>query len=730
MSTPKQPGVSVRLRIQRDVGSDDVRYSTRPYAGATFTEGRVRRGGWGLIRRELSDDAGQPRMSTASVLLNDDDGQIREIIAEDPTRFVADTEAQLTVLSEAGRTAGLEERSLLRARVEDAPMQISRAADQRGRSVQLNLVGSIDAYLDRNILQARFLRSDFPDIDRALENTYIPVILGEHSDDGAEDVNGDPADKGMIPAIYVGGLQSINGVAEDAAPPSGSPSFLPPPTLSYTINGTPGTTTRYYGATSLSAVGESVLSAILVVDDAPDVLDGTNSVEITIDGVDGATGYVLYGRRNPTPVRRLKVLGPAVGSPATVTYTDTGVDVEYTPGPPEVNTAQVETEEDGFFWDLYVVALGYVPILKIYASDVARGTEPRRITDPAFVTAGTDFSTSDSPNWPLPNPWYETASGLRLTVFLGRGPRSQHHKEGIVTIAIQTCGREDVGDSTGDSFQEAFPILQHLLNEEVFKNDGEGYRTGLYGPLETWDDGSPATPILQTTKFAACQALTETWLGGSPSNGYKAAVYLREPLTVRQFLQTFCQTFDCFIAVNHHGQLFPVLYDPDADPTAGREYRERIEILRIEPAVRDKEYVEPRIFYQFDYDPDAKGFRSEVIMVQDVTAFEAQQSTLRDPGVKLLRYTRDAATAEDAMERRRDRLKYPRWRQAIVAKYSPALEDEVGDQIRVRHVDGPLGAGGWEGRPFLVTSHVVDANAGEVTLTGYDIYPLLEGGSP
>jgi hypothetical protein len=729
MSRPLQPGVSVELTVQRDAGENVNRYSSkRAYAPPQFIEQRVTSGGWGPIRRALSDDSGTHRPASATISLDDNDGAIRAQIAEDEGRFYSETTAMLSVLSEAGRAANLDERPLLRGKIEKAESEITRNGLQRSRSVRLDVVEALAPYLDQTIPKHSFLRSDFPDIHRDVENTRIPLVAGEHSDAGTLDVNGNSAEKGLVPAIHVGTLLVIDG--SPGGSPGEQPAYLEVPTnLEAIVNGTPGTSDLYYSVTALSEVGETLASETLQVETAPAVLSSTNSITLTFDAVVGATGYVIYGRRNTTPVRRLKVIGPEIGSPASpafVTYTDTGVDVEYAPGPPTQNTAQVPSVSGGFFWDMYVIGLGYIPYTRIFASDVAKGTEPRRATEDAWMTGGVDFLTPSTPWWPLPDPWYTTASGLRVTVLLARGPRSFHHITGVVTIAVQTCGYEDVGDGTGDSIQQAFPMLQFMLNEHVLKNGGEGYKTGNWGPLETWNNGSPATPMLQTSKFQACQDLTKLWLGDAI--GYLGAVYLREPITVREFLQWAYLSFNAFGASNHHGQFYPVLYDDlSGSPAVGRIYRERMEILRLEPPTLDKDHVEPNIGYQFDYDPDARKFRSEVLRAKDDDAIERQPQYADMAGPYALRFTRDAATAQDAMDRRCQRLKYPRWRQPLVAKFSPALEDELGDQFLVTHRDG-RGEHGWEDHPFLLTEHVVDPNIGEVRLTGYDIAPLF--GSP
>lgn len=719
----QNPTIGLTLTVDRDAGPGAVsRYSTRPFANTSWTEGRVPRGGWGTIRRSSSDDQGQPKMSTASALLNDDDGLLRQAIAEDEARFMQTGEATLGILSETGRTAGTPERMLFRARLEEPSIEIQRGrGDARARRVRINMVDALAPYYDRLIPNVPMLREDFPDIHRDLEGTMFPLIGGEHSDAGATDINGNPAEVGTIPAIYVG-----TRLTEDDNPFSGAPAFLLPPddVVAY-VNGASGDRTYYYTITALSAVGETLAGETITVANGPDSLSGTDSITLTWSEVEGAVSYIVYGRRNITPVRRLAVVSSPIGSPASPVvfeYTDTGADPEFAPGPPETNTAQVENVDGGFFWDFYVVCLGVVEITAWYASDVAVGQEPRRILMPT-TTSGVDFLMPGYAGWPHATPYLETASGLRFTGFYARGPRSQHHKDGIVTIAVNVCGYEDVGDGSGDSIQQAFPLLQHFLNEFVLKNNGQGYRTGNWGPLEEFSDG---VTMLQTSKFEAAQNLTETWIEGtgSPSEGYRGAIYLREQITVREFIQRFLQTFDAFCAVNHHGQWYAYLIDDMALTDAGRHYRYQIEIKQLEAPQLDKDNVQPRVDFQYDWNPDAQAFRSEIERQEDATAVTAQEGKFQDRGVLQLYWSRDAETVRDAMSRRITRLRYPRWTQRFVTNYL-GVEEEPGDQIRITHPDG-VGVSGWSDRAFLVTEHVTDPSRGEVALTCVDLEPLLE----
>lgn len=715
--TRVSPAIEVTLTIPTDSTDVTRRYGTRPFANATKTHAGILEMSGPV--RGLSDDQGSPKVSSADVLINDDGGVLRALIADDPTRFVSGAQATLTVLSEAGRTAATARRSLLRARMDAPEFDIQQVdGGQRRRTVRLRCIDALAPHYDAQLNATLFERKFFPDIHRDLENTPIPLIGGEHSDQGAQDVIGNSAEKGMVPVFYVGGRKTIS----NTDPISSAPSFLAPPSnVAAAVNGTPGSATRYYAVTARNAVGETVLSTVVTVSTSPAALTSTDSITVTWDTVTGATAYVVYRGFYPTPSRRVKVLAAGV-----TTFTDTGVDPEVPPGPPAYNTAQVAADPNDFYWDFYVVCLGYVPIAKIFASNDARGTAPQRITDPAFVTGGQDFCTPDCSIWPHPDPWVDITaadgSTIRVTGFYGRGPRSQHHKDGTVTIAIQTCGPEDVGDASGDSIQQAFPLWQHFLNNFVPMDGAPVYTTGTWKALRRYADG---VAIIQTSKVTGCQDLTADFLG--TAEGYRGAIYLRDPITVREFLQRFCTTFDAFVATNHHGQIYPFIVNPYADVSDGRHYRERIEIVTLEQPELDKSNVEPLIRFQYDWDPDAAKFRSEIEKRQDDEAADAQPGLTRDVPVRQLIYTRDADTARDAMNRRVQRLKYQRWRQPFVTRFRPSLEDEPGAQIRISHTDGPLGISGWENRAFYIEEHVVlDPTKGTVRLTCIDQHPLLE----
>jgi hypothetical protein len=405
----------------------------------------------------------------------------------------------------------------------------------------------------------------------------------------------------------------------------------------------------------------------------------------------------------------VKVLAPGV-----LTYTDTGVDPELPPGPPQLNTAQIPDADGQFnFWGLLVVGRGPIEILSVFGSNVAAGVEPARIN--LNATAAVDLLCPGMPGWPYASPTIRIGDD-DLTCLLMRGPRLQHHIDGVVTIAVNVCG---MVDDDGLSIQHAFPLLQHLLTQFVPVDGGEPWRNGAWVPLREFADG---TPCLKPTDFWDCQALTTTFLG--TATGYYGSIYLREPTTLRDLLQSCCQTFDCHWRVNHHGQGSPYFVNPFANPTAGSPYRERIEIARIGDPVLDQTTVLRRVAYQYDWDPDAGTYRSEIELFPAPAVGEDPAADTRARGVELCPWSRDAETVRDAKRRRYYRLREPRWKVPVVTRFT-GLDDELGGQIPLTHRDAP-GAGGWTNQPTYIERHQVSPDRSDVELLCVDLQPFLD----
>jgi hypothetical protein len=705
MSAALQPDVWVEFTLvpYPVTTGTTYRWSTRALAFPTFIEGRVVRDGWGTIERALSDFAGNYHVGNFSFTVEDSDALIRNLLNEPATQYFTSQEATIKLLSEAGRKAGLNPRVVFRG-------QISLPRLIRGRRAGMELVDQIGSQmstgnLDTPIAKHKITRDNFPDCPQSNLGRVYPIIYGEHSDAGAMTATGESAEKGLIPAIYVG---SRTTNLDD--PFSGTPTYLAPPTVTATVGGTPGTTTYYYGVTAHSAYGQTPIGTVVQVTTGPSTLSTTNYIVLTWPAQTGAIAYTVYGRNWALPSQKL-------GTVTTTTYTDTGWATPTAPGPPSVNTAQISnaadtTQDTDFDWDFYLVSVGVVEIHAWYAADMIAGQEPKRIKMPTS-TAGVDFLIPGQSGWPHAQP-YLVIDGVTVTGFYARGPRSQAHKDGVVTIALNVCGYDDVGDGSGVMIDAAFRCLQHMLNEFVFKDDGAGYSTGTWGPLETFSDG---TAMIQTSTFDACEAVTIGFIGGT---GYLAAWCISDEMSLREFLQRFCTTFTCFVGPNQYGQIVASIINDAAEPTAGTLYLEQVNVGQLEDPEIAVDEIENRISFRYDYDTDAQRYRGDLEVIQDLDSQLAYHS-LRESGELELFCTRDRTTARDSMARRlMHRNVAPRY-QRIVTNLA-GQEDDLGSQIRLTHYDGPYAA-----RPFLVMGSTLSPTGPNVSVTirGFDLSAFI-----
>lgn len=706
-----QPSVRVTLFWDRVDGSgtDEYRWSTRPLADENyFTEGRVI--SYSYVARMASSPDGDYSVTSGSVVLSDADGLFRGRMASPLTRYPTAREALIELLSESLRATDPSEwRTVWHGRISDAQPVV-------GRKFSITIADEIGSHFTgfdlEKLLGVRMTRDIFPELPEESINRIFPIVIGEHSDIGAVNENGLPADRGMLPVIDVGPAHLFDDGT--FAPAGTTTRYLVPPNLQEpVINGDAGSTTYDYTVTALSDFGETHRTGVATITNGPDQLNATDSVTLSWGpeepgDLDEATGFRIY--RNHYLIAEVDA--------NVFTYTDVGAPASGRTEP-LTNTASLDQVIDGetvTSWRMLVQKIGSCPeTLHVYASDLgASGPDNQRIRLPESVY-GTEFLVYGRPGYPHATPYIEMG-GVRFGVMYARGPRMQQHLDGTVTIAWNGCGDEDVGDGTGLTITEAFRALQHFLNEYVLKNQGTGYMTGTYGPLETYANG---VSKLKTSAFEDCQDTTIDWIGG---RGYQAAWALVEPISLREFLRRFLVTFSCHLCANHHGQIYPFLIPNNIDVTAGRHYRDRIEIKRLVNEHIDHERAITEVVYHYDFDTDAQTFRVNDQIATDPDAVAAQ-IVPREKNVRECYCTRDAATAVDAQTRHLFRYSVaPRYIQIAVNMLGN--EDENGALVRLTHYDTCGGVNGDVNTPMIVVGHSFgfdDTGNPEVILTLFDL---------
>lgn len=686
-------------------GTTTYRWSRQPYAdAASFKEGRLI--SISRAKRAATDINGNYNFGQVSITLEDADGFLRGLLEQGtPTEYFLNREGGVYLLSPEGRAAGLDPRILFRG-------WVSNVQTLKGRLVRIDLADIVGSQfsgfnLDKTIPSVK-LTDISPTIVDALKDKVLPIYAGEFSDSGAVDVNGNPAEKGLVPCFDLGLIDAT----DPGTPPTPVYAAVPVITASSVV-GT-GDQTYTYAVTLINPLGETLPSATVTVSSAPatSIMDLSNYVHLegTYDPGVALTNRVrILGRHGTATWLDEAFLDPGTG---TWFYNDGAhdlsridIDIEKAYVGPTSSGAIV----DDNIWNIIGICLGYsYDILNVFGSDLADGTEPKRINLSAFV--GSEILLPTSGDWPFPNPWIEK-NGITFTGFLARGPRLRHHQEGVVTFAASICGPHDDADNVID---QAFPQLLWFLNEHVAKNGGTGYRTGVYWPLETYANGDA---LFQTSKFTEKQALTAEWLG--TSLGYLSSIWLTEPITVREVVRRFCLTFGCRLAHNHFGQVFPLLVATPDDPTTGRHLRDRIEIKFIGDPVLAHDETLNRILYHYHMDPDAGDYRNKNIEVENATSIAAhtpggvvggsdRRGVKQDTDPRSLFYTNDEATAADVVARELDK-RQRRSRYVPVTLDLAGLEQEIDAIVRFTHYDG-LGVDGDVAMQGIVLEHETDAS--------------------
>lgn len=742
------PNIRLEWRVNRlSAGTDVYRFGKQPYADEdSFTEGRDMT--IGPISRKLSTDEGDSFSPSVDVTIDDPDGLIRGILSDLETRH-GGGEAAVQIVSETGRKSGTPWSDLFRG-------PVKKPHGVPGRRARLTIEGAIGSLFTGLDLNKTFpnvrIGPEHPNAPETSVGLVYPLVIGEKADVNATDLNGNSVEKGILPAIDVGDVLLLpDGTEVD--PADGVITYLDVPTnLDAVVNGTPGTKQRIYAVTALSFYGETTPVSV-TVEDSADILNATDSVELTWDAVPDASAYHVYRDH-----KRIALLnnGGTYTDPET-TYTDVGVEA-VAPGPPAVNTAQVSVDingEDAFGWTRFVAAGKACHMEHLYGWNGAVGVAPKRARiDAARFGWDAEVLMPGQAGWPHATD-YVDIGGIRQTVFYARGPLVHHHRAKSVTLAWNGWGVDDVGDGSGDPIIQAFPGLLWLLNEELLKNDGAGYKTGTYGPLETFSNGHTK---LRASKFHEMQDRSKLYLGNDV--GYIINLAITEPITVREFIRRFHHTFGSRDGTTRFGGWFPYLEnDLEADPevsgglsplqdedimsgnlgdeTSGsppptgafalggerRAYRDKVNIIRYLGEETHHDKVQTKLVFDFSWDADAQRFRvPDQPITYDHTAYghtEPKQKPKRRAY-----YTDDEATAYDAQDRYlRRHLVAPR--DVKFAVDYEGLDDELANEAWFTHYETSGSADGDVETRMLVIGLDPDVERDEVVITLRDLTRIV-----
>lgn len=152
------------------------------------------------IERRASDKDGNYAPARMRVAMPDDDAFFRTRLGNNATRFYMNCHTRYDLLSREGRKADLDPRPLFKGRIVDIQPPVNRMI-----TIEMqDLMGSFKGILDPDRKVGMPIGDEWPNKPKETVGLFYPIYMGIYSDRGETDINGDPVDRGVVPAIYLG----------------------------------------------------------------------------------------------------------------------------------------------------------------------------------------------------------------------------------------------------------------------------------------------------------------------------------------------------------------------------------------------------------------------------------------------------------------------------------------------------------------------------------------------
>lgn len=567
----------------------------------------------------------------------------------------------------------------------------------------------------------------------------LPWLYGEKSDDGALDpLTGEPHSKGLCPLIYAG--QEVTGTT----PVSNMP----------TAEGADALGT--FGVLGWSAGSGWVSDGTVTDDPYHYVFRVTGSAASFLGGGRSATPSpdgTVYGFRvvwnDPNPVAPDYYLVFEVPAPYSAwrpfsNPAPSGVNVrvqtvaaaptndlpdwEHGPvfwgQPTDGLTWPLEVTEIADVWDVYI-AFGHpvFRILSLYASNLGHGnpeeTPDRELIDLA-ARGGVDVLVPGHPGWPFAETYreYTDTDGTVywLTVIYAKGPISDDHKSGRVTMAVNAIGVEDVGDGTGLPLIDAEDCKQHWLENAILNRWTSGLWTDeLFYPA--WEDG---TPKVRTSSFLARKTYQATNYGG---RGLTVGWYVEKSAVLTEFVREW-NLLESPLGVNGHGQFISFGIDEYED-TSTWSRLDHVSglfgpVRRLAGVQRENE-----VSGVCDWDPDLDRFRASEVTVTDEIAVAKNKHRKKHGNVITSRILNQTPQVLWVIGKRLQRLSLGMALQEVTGPIG-LLDYDVGQGRQLTTPEG-LGPDGFTDRAMLITRRRISLTASPIAVsyTLWDVSSLF-----
>jgi hypothetical protein len=386
----------------------------------------------------------------------------------------------------------------------------------------------------------------------------------------------------------------------------------------------------------------------------------------------------------------------------------------------------------------FLVCLGAChDVQAVFLADPFSGDPPTTRAKAGASEYGTRIFVPHQAGWFGAGQYYETDEPRRFTsVFVQEEhPGADLARNGKIPMLVNPCGRETVGDATGNTIDSLPLQFLHFLNNEVAQS-----ATGNWLAIKALG----AYSLFDTASFAAVKTASEARIAG----GYKGAFVLGhsfKQITLRDAIAQFCQSGDFDLGINRFGQVMLTMLDRTSTASAATLFTDALHILKDSFSIDPKaDEVENKIRYAYkrnyvpalqQINPDT-GTRlprepfdgpwlSGLQSVEDATSISDIGET-RESQLLELEMVRQALTADDVAAQRLAMRKNASGRAVATfdVTVSAGAGVELGDIVKVTHFQG-LGASGWTARRVQVRRIEVDLDRLTITFTCRDVHDLL-----
>jgi hypothetical protein len=592
--------------------------------------------------------------------------------------------------------------------------------------------------------------------------TPLSPLFGEKSDEGATDPKtGALTPKGLIPGRYLGDVNLSRYVLPLPTPPTSAitlDSAIPQTGTNYVVNSADERPTLYDPLVTLGDRAHPVFAWLVImrgtVGNVAISAYGATVFDTTGWTPAGSTdAYGIYASWNPAsdPLNqiteyRLYVSDASdfdpLGSPGSATkaryktHDTTTIDSVYSwyaftlnflnwtegtdalTGSVTASTPVLVSEP----WGVVFFSAGTGRFFGVYGSDQAGGNtgmKPDRVKlDPNRADL---LVPGLSGAWPYATTYQdylgEDGTTYRMMVILVRGPLLDNHKNGVVSLAANMIGIDDVGDNTGHPVIDFEACRQMWLDNFVF----DRYTSGLFvtntpGSFPAFDNG---VSKVKSTAFAAHQVFTASALGG---RGLTAGWYPDTQKSLLDWINEWDASGETETGTDAQGRVTIAWLDETQDSSSWPLLEHSVDVFGTITHTRG-EARETSKTGSCDYDPDTGRFRLGPATVSSAAGILRYKH--RDKPGLVLESTilNDAQQLSWVLQRHVARKQFGT-NLADVPGHIGFMDHDVGQGVLLTSIEG-TGASGWVARPFLITRRRFTVGPRIVTHTLWDVSDVL-----